>query len=87
MAMYTPEVDIEQYPDLQDRKTEWNESWNSWIDNLAPQTRCMDACSLELYTFILADLWNTRVVQQSPTAAPHPAAPNTNVVEPLIFAA
>jgi len=75
-SLYMPEVDISQYPALRDRNTAWNESWNSWIDNVVPQVRHMTADALAVYALLLAELWNQRVVQpRMHVGPPHAVGP------------
>ena len=57
-----PEVLIDQCPALASLNTSWCESWNAWLDRHVEQARCMDAFALTVYAWLLADLWNTRVL-------------------------
>ena len=62
---YLPEVQVERHPRLAALNSSWSESWNAWLDVLAPQIRAMDAQSLHVYLWLLADLWNRRVLRPS----------------------
>ena len=64
-----------QYDDLSDRKTYWNECWNSWIDNLVRQVRHMDDESLELFTWHVAFIWNTLVINSGSVDSVHKFGP------------
>jgi len=61
---YSPSVDIGRYPELAEAHTGLNESWNSWIDGFAPVVQKMHPRTLGLYTFLLIDLWNVRIIDQ-----------------------
>ena len=72
---YTPEVAVDQYPELAPLRTSWCESWNAWMERYVAQARGMEACRLEVFLWLLADLWNERVVTLSAVPrvhAPHP---------------
>jgi hypothetical protein len=59
--LYSPEVDIDRYPDLKHLNTSLNEQWNSWLDIFAPTARHMHPVSFQIYILLLADLWNVHV--------------------------
>lgn len=74
--LFMPEVNINQHPALQGRNTAWNESWNSWVDNMVPQVRQMSADVLEVFVYLVAELWNDRVVKPHRSVQPpHPVGP------------
>lgn len=75
-SLFMPEVNINQHPALQNRNTAWNEIWNSWVDNMVPQVRQMSADVLSVFVYIVADLWNERVVTPHRSVQPpHPVGP------------
>lgn len=74
--LFMPEVNINQHPPLKNRNTAWNESWNSWIDNMVPQVRQMSADVLPVFIYLVAHLWNERVVKlHTSLRPPHPVGP------------
>ena len=59
---YLRSVDIGIYTGLAEASTSLNESWNSWIDGFAAVVQSMHPRTLGIYTFILLDLWNERLL-------------------------
>ena len=44
-----------------------NESFNAWLDNLVPNVRHMTPTTLQVYTLLVADLWNQWVIRPGQT--------------------
>ena len=63
---FLEEVRLDAHPELKDLNSSWSESWNAWIDVLTPQCRAMDSSSLPVFLWLVADLWNTRVLSEPP---------------------
>ena len=77
-ALYLPSVDVDRYPTLKDLNSAQSEQWNSWVGNFASSMRYMRFETLELYFFVVADLWNTTFPSQrahAPAEAPRSRPP------------
>ena len=67
-ALYTQEVQIVLHPEWKDLYESFNESLSAWLDNLASNVRHMSPRTLEVYTLLVADLWNESIVRPGEVA-------------------
>lgn len=75
--MFMPEVDVDLHPQLKDFNSSMCEQFNAWFELFVPLTRNMHAETFDIFTLLLARLWNERVVASRPAAAgpaPNPSA-------------
>ena len=82
-ALYTPEVHIELHRKCKDLKYLFNESINAWLDNLVSNVRDMCLQTLEVYTLLVADLWNEFIVRPGEVAQLPRHGPRHVALKPL----
>ena len=64
-SYFTPEFDIEKYPELKTVNTSLNEQWNSWIDVVIPSLGHTSGHTFKVYLVLLALLWNKIIVPRA----------------------
>ena len=82
-ALYTPEVQIELHREWKDLTYLFNESINAWLDNLVSNVRDMCLQTLEMYTPLVADLWNEFIVRPGEVAQLPRHGPRHVALKPL----
>ena len=61
-SLFLPEVDIEQYPVLQDFNSSASEQFNSWLELFMPIMRPMLPETFDCFVLLLAILWNDIII-------------------------
>ena len=77
--LFTPEVDINQYPDLKDLNTEINEQINSWLTRFGGASLNMHPLTFRIFVLLIARLWNDICLD---TASLEANFRDTNLPEP-----
>ena len=77
--LFTPEVDINHYPDLKDLNTEINEQINSWLMRFGGASLNMHPLTFRIFVLLLAHLWSDICLD---TASLEANFRDTNVPEP-----
>ena len=70
--LFTPEVDMDLHPSLEQFNSSMCEQFNSWLELFVPITRGMRAQTFDVFCLLLARLWNERVVAARPSCPPPP---------------